>query len=156
VRLIDAETVVRLVVHATTRELTVSKRCSGEPNSSVGLTVADRVDGGAGVVVIGLAPGGLAIRTLQLGDTVLSVDGQLALNHADCIAMVDAADRHFRLVLGARTDNLSEILSSVHQSTSTAPSRSSPSSVVSHDERPCEPIFNRHEPLHVINGSSRF
>ena len=159
VELIDAdEPVVRLVVNATTREVTINKRCSGAPNSSVGLTVADRVDGGAGVVIIGLAAGGLAMRQLQLGDTILSVDGQLALTHADCIAAVDNSAQFFRMVLGARTDNLSDVLSSLHQSTA-APDRTSPSSVVSHEERGCEPVFNRHEPLHIINGGhgdSRF
>ena len=131
--------------------MTINKRCSGAPNSSVGLTVADRVDGGGGVVVIGLTAGGLAMRQLQLGDTILSVDGQLALSHADCIAAVDSSSQSLRMVLGARTDCLSDVLSSVHQSTA-APNRTSPSSVVSPDERGCEPVLNRHEPLHIING----
>lgn len=149
IELIDAEPVVRLVVHANTREVQISRRHSGGANG-VGLTVADRVDGGAGVVVIGLAPGGLSIRHLRLGDTILAVDGVLVSSHSDAIARIDASDDAFALVLGEPADNLSQILSSVHQS-SAAPAR--------HDDRPCEPVFTRHVPvgagpMREINGCS--
>ena len=140
---------MRLVVHANTREVQLSRRHSGGANG-VGLSVADRVDGGAGVVVIGLAPGGLSIRHLRLGDTILAVDGVLVSSHVDAIARIDASDDAFALVLGEPAENLSMILSSVHQS-SAAP--------VHRDDRPCEPVFTRHVPvgagpMREINGCS--
>ena len=117
--LIDGSPVVRLVVVAATRALVIDKRISG--NLPVGITVADRVDGGAGVVVIGLQPGGIGIRQLRLGDTILSVDDVLVTNHASAIAAIDRADGHFRLVLGENAPDFHEVLSSVHQSTAAPP-----------------------------------
>ena len=150
IELIDAHPVVHLVVHANTREVLISRRHSGAA-SGVGLTVADRVDGGAGVVVIGLAPGGLAIRNLQLGDTILSVDGVLVSSHSDAISRIDASEVDFALVLGVPAQDLSQILSSVHQSTA-APARAN-------SYPPCEPVFTRHAPIGAgpmreINGCS--
>jgi S1-C subfamily serine protease len=80
-RIDAAPDMVQLVVRASTRRVTLRKRAGSTP---VGITVADRVDGGAcGIVVVGLEAGGLAIRQLVLGDVILSIDGErLALPHA--------------------------------------------------------------------------
>ena len=149
---------VELVVVAHTREISISKRVSS--TCGVGITVADRTDGGAGVIVVGLAPGGAAIRQLQLGDTILSVDGELVSSHIEAISRVDRASDAFKLVVGERAEDFSMVLKMVTDSTSSQPFYSAlapPPSAVSLSGTPRttprdttrEPTFTRHEPLHV-------
>ena len=141
IELIDAAHVLSVVVDARTREVTLDKRSS---NRDVGLTVSDRIDGGSGVVVTGLQPGGLAIQRLALGDTILSIEGCLVEGHADAITRVDQADATFRLVIGERCDgaDLQAVLTSLHAS-SAAPFLRQPHRQPHHGyggaEQPCEP-----------------
>ena len=95
VRLIDASPRLSLVLEAGTREVTLDKR-----DGDVGLTVGDALDGGSGVVVIGVQPGGLAILNgVSLGTVVLSVNGVLVEDHAHAMELVDASPPELALVL---------------------------------------------------------
>jgi len=75
-------------------------------------------------VVIGLEVGGLASRVLELGDTILSVEGQHVTQHADAIALIDSAPARFSLVLGDPSADLGTLLHAVQNSTSAAVRRS--------------------------------
>lgn len=136
----EAPQLVELVVVASTREVTLSKG-----SAPVGLTVADRTDGGAGVVVIGLQPGSVAIGQLELGEMLLSVNGELVATHRDAIELVDAAPCMLQLVLGERSEDFHRILDSVNQS-------SSLEAIDVAIAPGCEPTA-RHEPLHTRNSN---
>lgn len=143
VAMIDASRVVEFAVVACTRQLVLPK---GAVGTLVGVTVADRLDGGAGVVVIGLQPGGTAIRHLQLGDTLLACDGVLVSTHREAIERIDDARGRLTLVVGERCADLSQVLRSVDQSTSVGEAAV---------EAPgCEPVFTRHAPLHERSANA--
>lgn len=133
---------MELVVVGSTRRVTLRKGGAGSP--PIGLTVADRHDGGAGVVVIGLQPGGLALRQMRLGDTILSVNGSLVESHADAIELVDQApDGACTFVLGPPYADLHAVLNSVAATTTW--------SEPAFADAPggCEPVWTRHnQPLH--------
>jgi len=122
---------VRLVVDASTREIEINREPLRNVHMCMGIAVADRVDGGSGVVVIRVQPGGLAARVgVQLGDTILAVDGALVASHKDAIERIDAAPTIFRLTMGpSASADLPRLLDAL-QSTSAemSPPRRSPSS----------------------------
>ena len=123
-------------MEGSTRGVTLCKT-----GARVGLTLADRMDGGAGVVVVGLAPGGLAIRQLKLGDTILSVGGELATTHSQAIARVDASrSGALSLAVGPPVGvrHLNSVLGEMSSSSDEKMDAASPS---------CAPVFTRHEPL---------
>jgi len=107
-RLIDSSEVVSMVLAAGTREVVLNKG-SGR---KVGVTVANNIGGGAGVVVIGLeASDTLAATQLEIGEILLSVDGALVSDHADAIARMDDKSGSLRLVVGPRVRDLHAVLS---------------------------------------------
>ena len=107
-----------LVVEDGTRLLTLNKH-----EGFVGLTLADNPDG-PGVVVVGLAPGSLAIHAgVQLGDVIRSVNHELVDDHASAIRLVDAPVDRLTLVLAAETAQLGDVLTAISSSSTAASSR---------------------------------
>ena len=97
-----------MVLAADTREVVLNK-ASGR---KVGVTVANNIAGGAGVVVVGLeARDMLAATQLEIGEILLSVDGTLVSDHADAIARMDDKPGALRLVVGPRVRDLHAVLS---------------------------------------------
>lgn len=110
IRLVDSQQVVSMVLAADTREVRLDK----STGRKVGVTIANNLPGGSGVVVIGIDSGStLAITQLQIGETILSVDGQLVKDHASAIALIDANKATVRLVVGPHVRDLSAVLSAV-------------------------------------------
>lgn len=120
VELVDSQPVVEMVVAADTRQVVLDK-ASGR---KIGVTVANNVDRrgrpfGEGVVVIGLeGRDTLAATRLQLGETILSIDGMLVSDHESAIRLIDDNPGALSLVVGPPVDDLRAVLSrsSVHDS----------------------------------------
>lgn len=125
-----------MVLAADTREALIDK----STGRKVGVTVHNNVPGAMGVVVTALeARNTLAITKLQVGDTILSVDGELVNDHASAIRRIDASRGTLRLVVGPASD-VSAVLSS--------------SSKASHSQDDCqpEPRFVVHQPLYDVGN----
>lgn len=76
---------INVVIEGGTRKVNLDKRVG-----FVGITVADQSKERRGVVVVGMAPGGLAIHAgLQLGDVILAVNGGRVDTHSEAIRRVD-------------------------------------------------------------------
>ena len=149
----DADHFVELVVIACTRELELRKT----RGTKIGITLTDRLDGGAGVVVVGLQPGGAAIRMLELGDTLLSVEGSLVRSHAEAIEMIDSAPERVRMVVGARVADLCAVLDAVSHTSSVETPRhgyTSPGSYACGPPACDQPVFTRHQPLHEVQSNA--
>lgn len=93
----------------------------------VGITVADQPGSRRGVVVVAMQPGSLAIHAgLQLGDVVLSVNGERVDTHNEAIRLVDSARQEVSLVLAARRAELTDVLTAMSTSGSAPPASGSP------------------------------
>lgn len=69
----------------------------------VGLTLVNNTTAGFGVVVVRVTPGlGAAHAGLEVGHVLLSIDGELALNHKDAIQRMDGAMKTVELVVASR------------------------------------------------------
>jgi len=108
IELVDAsETRFEMVLLGTTRCLVLNKMLG-----DVGVTFANNIRQEPGVVVVGLEPGKLAVQSgVQLGDVVLSINGQLVDSHGEAVQYLDAATAQVYLVLSSEKADISGVLS---------------------------------------------
>jgi S1-C subfamily serine protease len=90
---IDAcEDVVRLVLLGESTELHLPASLPSDPSAPLGITLANHEDvsDGAGVRVVSVVPEGRAAAAgVTAGDTLLSVDGVLCVDHVQALGMLE-------------------------------------------------------------------
>ena len=103
------ESVVKLVVLGSSQELTIEPK-SATNKAPLGVSLTAHEDkGGAGVKVASVRPDGRAAQAgITAGDSLLSINGQLCIDHKQAVGLLDAvaAGAYIKAVVLSKYDGL--------------------------------------------------